>query len=164
MQVRDAIKERKSIRAFKNKKLSQQQLETLMLAAQLAPSAHNWQPYKIIIVEEQELKEKLAAACYDQDFIAEASVAFIGIADVARSRWAEIDLAIAFEHIVLQAVELGLGSCWVGAFSEREIKKLLEIPERLKVVAVLPVGFPEEKPRERRKKAIEEIFSFNKLE
>jgi nitroreductase len=138
-------------------------LGKILEAARLAPSAKNLQPWRFVIVREQRLKEELAEACFGQGFIAEASAVFVCIVDPKESRWTTVDAAIALEHMVLQAVELGYGSCWIGAFDEKAVKSLLGVPEHLHAVAVLPIGIPAERPSATPRKLLEEIAFFEKF-
>lgn len=160
MDVFDTIKDRRSIRAYKGESIPQDKLEKLLEAARLAPSAANRQNWKFIVVGDEQIKKQLVAASNNQAFVGTASHIIAGIGDPAQ-KWHQVDLAIALEHIVLEAVELGLGTCWIGAFDEAAVKNLLKIPQDRKVVALLTVGVPAESPGARPRKALEEIVSYN---
>jgi nitroreductase len=160
MSVFDIIKDRRSIRAYKDERISKDKLEKLLEVARLAPSAANRQNWKFIVVEDEEIKKQLVTACNNQVFVGSASHVIVGIGDPAQ-KWHQVDLSIALEHIVLEAVELGLGTCWIGAFNEDEVKKLLKIPQDKKVVALLTVGIPAESPAARSRKSLEKIVAYN---
>jgi nitroreductase len=160
MDIFDIIKERRSIRTYKGEHVSKDKLEKLLEAARLAPSAANRQNWKFIVVENEQIKNQLVTASNNQAFIGTASHIIAGIGDSAQ-KWHQVDLAIALEHIVLEAVELGLGTCWIGAFNEDEVKRILKIPPDKKVVALLTVGIPAESPAARPRKALEEIVAYN---
>lgn len=160
MDVFDTIKDRRSIRTYKGESIPQDKLEKLLEAARLAPSAANRQNWKFIVVDDEQIKKQLVAASNNQAFVGTASHIIAGIGDPAQ-KWHQVDLAIALEHIVLEAVELGLGTCWIGAFDEAAVKNLLKIPQDRKVVALLTVGVPAESPGARPRKALEEIVSYN---
>ena len=160
MSVFDTIKDRRSIRTYKDEAIPKDKLDKLMDAARLAPSAGNRQIWKFIVVENEQIKNQLVTACNNQAFVGTASLVIAGIGD-SDQKWHQVDLAIALEHIVLGAVELGLGSCWIGAFNEEEVKRILKIPQDKKVVALLTVGIPAESPAARPRKAQEEIVAFN---
>lgn len=160
MDVFDTIKDRRSIRTYKDERIPKDKLDKLMEAARLAPSAANRQIWKFIVVENEQIKRQLATACNKQAFVGTASHVVAGIGDPSQ-KWHQVDLAIALEHIVLEAVELGLGTCWIGAFNEDEVKRILKIPQDKKVVALLTVGVPAESPDARQRKALEEIVSYN---
>jgi nitroreductase len=161
MDVFKAINSRKSIRAFKSTPLKKEQINRILEAARLAPSAHNYQPWKFVLVKEDGLKKKLARACLNQTFIAEAPIVIVGTVDLLASEYALVDGAIALEHIVLQAEELGLGTCWIGAFDESKVKELLLIPKNYKVVGIIPVGEKNEKPFPSPRKELKEIVFEN---
>jgi nitroreductase len=160
MGVFDTIKDRRSIRTYKGERIPKDKLEKLLEAARLAPSAANRQNWKFIVVENEQIKNQLVTACNNQAFVGTASHIIAGIGDPAQ-KWHQVDLAIALEHIVLEAVELELGTCWIGAFNEEEVKKILKIPQDRKVIALLTVGIPAESPAARPRKALEEIVAYN---
>ena len=177
MEVLDAIRRRRSIRNYKPAPIPRDVLDKLLEALRLAPSAGNRQPYKFIIVLDEETRKKLAAACRfnpgrlnGQEFIAEAPVVIVacGFPDECYSqmgRYMEswpVDVAIALEHLILQAEEENLGTCWIGAFEEKDVKSILGIPQEVRVLALTPIGYPVEKPPSRRRKTLGEIISYEK--
>jgi len=163
MEVLETIRKRRSIRAYKPEPVKEEDLKKMLEAARLAPSAGNRQPWYFIVVRDPELKRKVAEASARQMFIADAGAVIAAVADPTVSpRWAEKDVMIAMEHLILEAAELGYGTCWIGAFNEEEVKKILNIPQQLKVVALTPVGVPAESPPPRPRKALEEIVFENK--
>ena len=160
MSIFDTIKDRRSIRTYKGERISKDKLDKLLETARLAPSAANRQNWKFIVVEKEQIKNQLVTACNNQAFVGTTSHVIAGIGDPAQ-KWHQVDVAIALEHIVLEAVELGLGTCWIGAFNEDEVKKILKIPQDKKVVALLTVGIPAESPAARPRKTLEEIVAYN---
>jgi nitroreductase len=160
MGVFDTIKDRRSIRTYKDERIPKDKLEKLLEAARLAPSAGNRQNWKFIVVENEQIKNQLVTASNNQAFVGTASHVIAGIGDSAQ-KWHQVDLSIALEHIVLEAVELGLGTCWIGAFNEEEVKKILKIPQDKKVVALLTVGVPAESPAAKPRKSLKEIVAYN---
>ena len=160
MSVFDTIKDRRSIRTYKGERIPTDKLEKLLEAARLAPSAGNGQHWKFIVVENEKIKNQLVTASNNQAFVGTASHVIAGIGDLTK-KWHQVDLAIALEHIVLEAVELGLGTCWIGAFNEEEVNKILKIPQDKKIVALLTVGIPAESPAAKPRKALEEIVAYN---
>jgi nitroreductase len=160
MSVFETIRDRRSIRTYKGERIPKDKLDKLLETARLAPSAANRQVWKFIVVEDEQIKNQLVTACNNQAFVGTASQVIAGIGDPAQ-KWHQVDLAIALEHIVLEAVELELGTCWIGAFNEDEVKKILKIPQDKKVVALLTVGVPAESPAARPRKALEEIVAYN---
>jgi len=141
MGVFDTIKDRRSIRTYKGERIPTDKLEKLLEAARLAPSAGNGQHWKFIVVENEKIKNQLVTASNNQAFVGTASHVIAGIWDPAK-KWHQVDLAIALEHIVQGAVELGLGTCWIGAFNEDEVNKILKIPQDKKNSRFTDCGNP----------------------
>lgn len=162
MQIFEGIDKRRSIRVYKDQPIEIEKLNRLIEAARLAPTAANRQKFKLVIVkyEEKDLKKKLAVACNDQQFVGTASNIIAGVSE-PDYKWHQVDTAIVLEHIVLEAVELDLGTCWIGAFKEDDVKKILKIPEDKKVVALLIIGYPAESPSSRPRKDVSELISYN---
>jgi Nitroreductase len=160
MALLDVIGNRRSIRAYKNERIPKDKLLNLLEAARLAPSAGNRQLWKFIVVDDEGTRQQLVKACNNQAFVSSASHVIAGVGDPVQ-KWHQVDLAIALEHIVLEAADLGLGTCWIGAFNEDEVKKILKVPADKKVVALLTVGVPAETPDARPRKALDEIVSYN---
>jgi nitroreductase len=144
----EAIRKRKSVRKYLNKKVEEDKLFAVLEAGRLAPSASNRQEWRFIIVRDQVSKKKLAEAANNQSLIAEASIVIAACAETDEHVMScgqacyPIDVAIALDHITLAAVELGLGTCWIGAFDEKKVKQILEIPSEVRVVALMPLGYP----------------------
>ncbi|MGQ9460412.1 MAG: nitroreductase family protein [Candidatus Bathyarchaeaceae archaeon] len=158
MDVFEAIRARRSVRKFRPKPIPNEKLEMILDAGRLAPSAGNRQPWRFVVVKDPKRKKTLAKAADNQTFIADASVIVVALGDPEISpRWFRQDPMIAVEHMVLAATALGYGTCWIGAFNEEEVKRILEIPERLKVIVLLPIGFPDEAPSPRERKPLKEI-------
>lgn len=159
MDVVEAIEARRSVRKYKPGRIPDDKLQIILESARLAPSAGNRQPWRFVIVQETDRKKSLAQAADDQTFLNDAAAIVVAAADPeASKRWHEKDTMIALEHMVLAATNLGYGTCWIGAFDEDAIKRLLKIPGKLKVVAILAIGVPDETPSARQRKAKSEIF------
>jgi len=168
MNVSEAIKNRYSCRSYKAEPVPEEKLNKILEAARLAPSAHNTQEWKFIVVKDVKKRKETAEAA-GQSFIAEAPVIIAAVGlnpdDVLSSGIPDyaVNLAIAVDHMTLQATEEGLGTCWIGAFSQEEVKKVLEIPKEYKVAVLMPLGFPAEKGKPKSRKNLEEIISFDKF-
>ena len=171
MKVLEVIQKRRSVRKYKEDPIPEKDLMRVLEAARLAPSGKNFQPWKFIIVKDKALKEKLAQASAGQFFMAEAPIIIVGCgfpdncyAHMGRymKSWS-VDVTIALEHLILQAQEEGLGTCWIGSFEEEEVKAILNIPENVKVLALTPLGYPDEIPRFRRRKSLDEIISYDRF-
>lgn len=155
MEILGVIRQRRSVRQFEKKPLPPQVLETLIDALRWAPSAGNLQSRRFYFIANEELKAQLARAAMDQDFIAQAPLAVVACADHRIAwRYGErgvrlyclMDVAASVQNLLLTAQAQGLGSCWVGAFDENEVRKLLKLPAFLRPVTVVPIGFPAEQP------------------
>jgi nitroreductase len=168
MDVLNAIKGRRSIRAFQRKTVPEEIVEKLIDAARWAPSAGNIQPWEFIIVQKQEIKRRLAEAALEQSFIEEAPVVIVVCADEKRSSigygirgrvlYCIQDTAAAIQNILLAAYSLGLGACWVGAFKEEEAREILKTPREIRPVAMIPVGYPDESPLPRNRRSLSQII------
>jgi len=156
MDVSEAIKQRWSVRSYRTDPVSDEDLQLILEAARLSPSARNKQHRRFVVMEPD---DALVQACNGQAWIGKAPVAIAGIVDPSVTAWAVADLSIAFDHMVLQATELGLGTCWIGAFDEKKVKALLGVPEKRDVVAILIVGHPDEKESHKEKAPLDSIWS-----
>jgi len=159
MEIFEVIERRRSIRKYKPSSISNEHLKKILEAARLAPSAGNRQPWRFIVVRSTEQKKLMAEAAQNQMFLADAGVIIVALADSEASpKWFKQDVMIAIEHMVLASTSLGYGTCWIGAFEEKQVKQLLGVPKRIAVVALLPIGVPDEKPQPKPRKNFGEIF------
>jgi len=159
MDVFEAIRTRRSIRKYRPELVPEEKLEMILEAARLAPSAGNRQPWRFVVVQNVDRKKALAEVANNQAFLKDAAAIIVAVGDPeASARWYEKDTMIALEHMVLAATALGYGTCWIGAFDEDAAKRLLRIPARMKVVAILPIGVSSEKPAPKPRKELSEIF------
>jgi len=165
--VLEAIKKRKSVRGYLEKKIPEDFLLEIMEAARLAPSASNRQPWKLVFVKDKKLRQQLIPASRNQSFIGEASVVIAGCATNINHIMPNgvhsypVDLAIALDHISLQAAELGLGTCWIGAFNQEKVKKILHITDNVTVVCLMTLGYPAGDGFKSSRKPLEEIICYN---
>ena len=164
MNVAEAISARRSIRVFRKKNIEEDKLRRVLEAARLSPSARNMQERKFIVVREKKTRLALMKAARNQSFVGQAPVVIAAcgtITDYVMScgqRCYPIDVAIAVDHMTLQAVEEGLGTCWVCAFAEEEVKAVLNVPERVRVVTLLPIGYPAESPAPRARNPLDDMI------
>ncbi|MDV3426824.1 MAG: nitroreductase family protein [Bacillota bacterium] len=167
MDVITSIKGRRSIRKYSQVYIEEEKLEIIMEALRLAPSASNSQKWKFIFVTDKEKRKKLTEAAGGQEFIQEAPVTVVGIATedeyvmMCGQKSSTVNVSIAMAYMTLEAYELGLGTCWLGHFDEEKVKETLNIPEGMRVVAISPLGYPDEDPDERPRKGCDEVISFN---
>ena len=157
MEVKDAIAGRLSIRRYAESSIPSEHMEMLFRALQLAPSANNGQNWEFIFVGEREIKRRLVGACSNQSFVGNCTYFIAGVADPVQ-KWHMVDITIAITNFTLQAVDLGYGTCWIGAFNEFLVKELLGVPEEKKVVICMAFGVPKMTPPARGRKAIEEFL------
>jgi len=167
--VLEAIKKRQSVRSYQEKEIPEEALQEILEAGRLAPSAHNNQDWKFIVIKDESLRKKLVTACLNENiFIGEAPVVIAGCATNADNIMPNgehcypIDLAIALDHMTLQASSLGLGTCWIGVYSQDQVKEILGVPENVRIVALMPVGYPKELKSKRGRKPLSEIICYNK--
>jgi nitroreductase len=163
MSILDSILNRRSIRRYQKKEIPQGVLLQILEAGRQAPSAVNRQPIRFVIVTDPSILKELCDTVITR-FVKEAPVAIVGCADVKSlmtGKWAVVDATIAMENMVIAAWALGIGSCWIGACNEQKVKDMIKIPKDWKVVALLTMGYPDEQPKQRKKKSIEEMFNFN---
>ena len=170
MDVFDAVLARKSVRAYDSRPVPAEVLKKVLEAGRLAPSASNRQPWFFLAVTDAEKRKALTAGPYAK-FLKESPVVIVGIGDPQTSpEWYVVDVTIALTQMVLEATNEGLGTCWIGSFYEDKVKEALAIPARLKVVAMLAVGYSREKTdlgakimRRRNRKPMEDILSFEQF-
>ena len=170
MELSEAIKGRRSIRAFKQQDMPEETVENLIDAARHAPSAGNIQPWEFVIAKKPDTKKKLAQAA-NQAFVEEAPVVIVVCANENRSSmgygfrgktlYCIQDTAAATQNILLTAYSLGLGACWIGAFNEDEAKRALNAPEGIRPVVIIPVGYPDETPSHRRIRPLSQIIHYD---
>ena len=161
MEFSEVVKKRRSIRRYKDAPVPKETIEKILEAARIAPSAGHRQPWHFIVVQDKGTIEKLAGR---SKWAAEAPAMIVGLADPEASpSWSDNDVGIAFEHIVLAATDLGLGTCWMGQTRrDAEVKELLKIPDKFKVIALTPLGVPDETPGPKERKGLDEIVSWER--
>lgn len=170
MDVQQAIKKRRSVRAYQDRPVEEEKLRKVLDAARMAPSAHNAQAWKFVVVKDEERREELAGAALNQQFVAQAPVVIAGVALEPERLMSSgvpayaVDLAIALDHITLAAVEQGLGTCWIGAFNQKEVRKLLDVPEDCKIVALMTLGYPADKTSFKSRKELDEVVSYGSFQ
>jgi len=167
MDAFEAIKNRRSVRAFTNEPVSDKEITKIIDAARWAPSAGNIQPWEFVVIRDPEIKRGLSVAALDQTFIEEAPVVIVVCANQLRSgsgygsRGVNLyclqDTAAAIQNMLLAAYALGLATCWVGAFQEEEATKVLKIPNGVRPIAIIPVGHPAEKTEAPDRRPLNEI-------
>lgn len=147
----DSIKRRRSVREFGDKDVEEEKTREILRAAMFSPSSHAKYPWEIIVVTEKEKREDLSEATVWSSFASDAPVCFVVLGDEESDRWVE-DCSIVSEHIWLEAVNQGLVGCWIqvrngtteeeGKDSEEYVKKVLNVPEKWRVLSIMAVGYP----------------------
>ncbi len=166
MELLEAIRARHSIRKYQNQPVEPGKLQAILQAATEAPSASNLQPYKIYVVRDATRKQKVALAALGQEFIGGAPLVLVFCADTARAQalghpreqnYSFQDTVIAMAYAQLVAADQGLASCWIGAFDERQLARVLELPDMIRPVALMPLGYAAEKPAEAPRRPLSEV-------
>ena len=179
MALLDLLKHRKSVRDFLDRPVEREKITMCLEAARLAPSACNSQPWRFVAVDDPSLKNKLCDVAFSgiysiNSFCRMAPVIVVVISEKSKflariggmfrgTKYYLIDIGIACEHFVLQAEDLGLGTCWIGWFNEQAVKSILNIPQRKKIDIVIALGYydREKLGPEHNREPIDKIASFN---
>jgi len=169
MSFLDLAKSRYSVRSYESRAVEKEKLLQVLEAARLAPSAVNFQPWHFIVITEDAQKEKIFET-YPREWIKEAPAIIVACGDHGKS-WkrsdgkdhCDVDVSIAVEHMALAAADLGLGTCWVCAFDAKKCHQLLNLPENLEPIVLLPIGYPKgERLTEIKRKSLDEIVSWER--
>jgi len=161
------LETRRSVRAYEKKPFPEELLLKVLEAARIAPTAGNVQPFRIKIVRDEETRKALVPACRGQAFIADAPVilAFFAVPGESKEKYGERgeklysvqDATIAVYSAHLMASELGLGSCWIGAFNDGEVSRVLKAPDVYVPVGLLPLGYAADEAKDRKRKRLEDL-------
>jgi len=168
MDVLPEIQQRYSCRAYRDQPVEQDKLDRILEAARLAPSARNMQEWRFVVVRDPELRQQLVPAAANQAFVGQAPVVIVACGDQADyvmrcgQKAHPIDVAIALEHIALQAVREGLATCWIGSFYADQVKKILGIPDHISIVELMTLGYPADQPRPKKRVPIEQIVCYDR--
>jgi len=169
MNIYETIEKRRSVRKFRGEEVPEEKLKKILEAAKMAPSASNAQDYKFVVVKDKEKREEIMKAAAHQKFVAEAPLIIVPVSTNPEHIMGcgipayPIDIAIAIDHMTLAAVEEGLGTCWVGAFDQEKVKKILNIPEKYKAVVLLPLGTPYGEPSVKSRKNLLELVRYDEF-
>ena len=157
MDVKTAIQSRRSIRKYENKQIPREVLEDLLESARIAPSANNAQGWYMIAITDKDILAKLVPMSGHQKFVGECSLYLVGVTEPG-VYYSAVDMTIALDHLSLRALELGLGTCWIGDFESDKLKQLLGIPAERDVPICMTVGFPAQNPAARKRKPLSQLF------
>ena len=167
MDLYEAIKKRYSCRSYSSKPIEADKLDRMLEAARQAPSAKNLQDWRFVIVTDEKKRKEVAAAANEQMFIATAPAIIVGCSNgdyVMRCglKISSIDVAIAMEHIALAATAEGLATFWIGSFYPEKLRKVLDIPEKIEIIELMPIGYPEDTETHRSRENKEKIVCYEK--
>jgi len=171
MSFLELAKTRYSLRKFRNAPVEQEKLLAVLEAARVAPSAVNFQPLQYIVLQNEEVRKKVAST-YRREWLLQAPVIIVVCGDHSQSwrradgkDFCDIDAAIAIDHLTLAATDLGLGTCWVCAFNAMDCSKALGLPSHLEPIALIPLGYPAEegemRPLDKKRKSIAELVHWD---
>jgi len=167
MDMEECIKTRGDVRKYKPDPVHNADVKDIINAAIQAPSSGNVQNWEFIVIRSSDIKNKLAEAAMGQDFVGKAPLVIVVCANMDEitpryggrgvSLYSIQNTAAAIQNLVLAAWNKGIGSCWVGAFSENDVKKILYLPEAIRPVAIITLGYPDEKVKKPERKSLEEV-------
>jgi nitroreductase len=160
VEVKEAIARRLSIRRYAETNIPAEHMQTLFKALQLAASGSNRQNWEFVFVSDAHLKQNLISACSNQRFVGECAYFIAAVADPGL-KWHMVDITISLTNFTLQATELGYGTCWLGAFDEDAVKRVLGVPDEKKVVVCMTFGKPAGRHVARGRKAFEDFIYLN---
>ncbi len=170
MDVFEVIGERKSIRKYKDIEVEEEKLEKILESARIAPSAANRQEWKFLVVKNKETRDKLIDAAHGQKFVGQAPITIVACSTESERIMPcgqpayTVDLSIAVSFMILEATEIGLGTCWLGAYDEGKVKEILDIPSDIRVPAMFTLGYADENPAPRPRKALDDIVCYERYE
>ena len=169
MNFSELVQKRYSVRSYKTDAVEDDKLEQVLEAARLAPTAANRQPFQFVVIHTSGREEELKRI-YNRDWFAQAPVV-ICACTVSDQGWVrrgdgknycEIDVAIAMDHLVMAATDLGLGTCWIGMLDPAVTREVLGIPDDVEPVAFTPLGYPADEPKPKQRKALSEIVHYER--
>jgi len=167
MRVIEAIRKRYSCRAYQEKSIEREKLDSIFEAARLAPSAKNTQDWRFVVVTDSQTKRRVAQTTNRPEVFEKAGAIIAACSnsdEVMRCGQAigPIDVAIALEHICLQATELGLGTCWIGSFYPEKVRQILGIPENIVIIELMAIGYPADSKPQPKREPIENIVCYER--
>lgn len=168
MEFSDLVQSRYSVRAYKPDPVEPEKLQRVLEAANLAPTACNRQPFQLIVVHTAGRQEELRRLYHREWFVqAPLVIAMIAMPEAAWSRrdglnYAMVDATIAFDHLILAAADLGLGTCWIAAFDPQAVREVLQLPAAVEPVALTPLGYPADQPRLKQRQGVSGLVRYER--
>lgn len=165
MDFAELIQKRYSVRAYRPIPVEEEKLNTILEAARLAPTAANRQPFKVIVIKPKGREAELKRI-YDADWFVAAPV-ILAVVGIPAKNWKrkdgknynDVDAAIVMDHVILQAADLGLGTCWIGAFDPRAAREVLGLPADVEPIAFTPVGYAADSPKPKQRRPLTELVA-----
>jgi len=167
MDFYEVVEKRRSIRKYKRIPVEEEKLKRILEAVRIAPSAANRQPWHFIVIKDEAAKQNLKEA-YAREWFYTAPVVICACGEPGKAwirrdgkNYVDVDVSIAFEHLVLAATAEGLGTCWIGAFDPAKLRAALGLPDGIEPIAMTPLGYPDEVPKATSRKSMTEIVRRN---
>ena len=166
MEFLELAKKRHSVRAYKPDPIEDEKLQQILEASRLAPTACNLQPFNLIVIHTKGREVELRRI-YPSSWFTQAPIVICACGSPSESwrrrdgkNYCEVDVTIAMDHLILAAADLGLGTCWIGAFDPDAVREILGLPEHMEPIALTPIGYPAEQPGYKHRKSLNEIVRY----
>ena len=170
MEFLELAKQRYSVRAYKSVPVEDEKLQKVLGAARLAPTACNLQPFQLIVIHTSDREDELRRI-YNPSWFVQAPIVICACAIPSQSwnrrdgkNYCYVDVTIAVDHLIMAATDLGLGTCWIGAFNPDEARSILGLPDNVEPIVFTPLGYPDDKPSDLHKsrKSINELVRYER--
>ena len=166
MDFQELMSKRYSVRAYKPDPVNEGTLEKVLEAARLAPTAANRQPIQFVVLRTAGREEELKRI-YQKEWLSQAPLVIVACAvyegawlRMDKKNYSEVDATIAMDHLILAATDLGLGTCWIAAFNPEELRAALKLPEGVEPIALTPLGYAADQPKEKKRKALSDLVRY----
>jgi len=166
MTFTELISKRYSVRAYKPDPIEDEKLQQVLTAAQMAPTAANRQPFQIIVIHTQGREDELRKI-YNRKWFTQPPILLCAVVTPQKAwtrydeaNYSQVDIAIAMDHLILQATELGLGTCWIAAFNPAAAREVLGLPGNVEPIVFTPLGYPADEPKEKERKLLSELVRY----
>lgn len=169
MEFDELIRNRYSVRAYQSKEIEDEKMQAILEAARLAPSAANRQPFQLIVLHTKG-REKELSRIYGKDWFIQAPIILCGVSVPSKGwvrsedkrRYLDVDVAIMMDHVILEAANQGLGTCWIAAFNAKAAREILQLPDDVEPLIFTPLGYPDDQPKPKERKNIEELVRYER--
>jgi nitroreductase len=169
MEFFDLIQKRYSVRAYRPDAVADEALEKVLAAACIAPTAANRQPLQFVVIHTSG-REQEVQRLYHRDWFAQAPIVIVAcglpgqgwVRDVDQANYTMVDVAIAMDHLILAAADLGLGTCWIADFDPLVVREVLNLPEGVEPIVMTPLGYPADQSKPKQRKALAELVRYER--